>query len=121
MTIDLDKLERLHASATPGPWRFLWHRDGDAHLLTTLYADSGSSEVHLTVADGRWITAARDATPALIAELREARATIGRVREAADKYAGARWRDTETLSVEYAEGLNQAGDEILDILDGARD
>ncbi|NKV37896.1 hypothetical protein GS917_24945 [Rhodococcus hoagii] len=65
-----------------------------------------------------WINALNNAAPALIAELREARATIDRVRTLASGHASTRWRATPSLSTEYAEGMNQAATKIMRLLDG---
>lgn len=79
MSINLDSLERLHTEATPGPWNWIPNLGP-----TAIY--SHGAELGDFVADGvspadtLLIVAARNNLPALIAELREARATIGRVR-----------------------------------------
>lgn len=58
-----------------------------------------------------------NAAPSLSDQLREAQGTIERVRTLASGHASTNWRATPSLSTEYAEGMNQAGDEILALLD----
>ncbi|ORL83917.1 hypothetical protein [Prescottella equi] len=57
------------------------------------------------------------AAPSLTEQLREAQGTIDRVRTLASGHASTNWRATPSLSTEYAEGMNQAGDEIIALLD----
>ncbi|NKR60235.1 hypothetical protein GS474_16010 [Rhodococcus hoagii] len=111
MTIDLDKLEQLHAKTTPGLWSLdpveyaandcCWaegHWDVDG--------ENGGWVVHAgEQPDAEWIVEIHNAAPALIAELREARAAVERVR---------------ALAYSFAVGAD--GEErILEALDGARD
>lgn len=119
MTIDLDKLEQQRAAATPGPWTN-WGKiplvvrietpNGDPLVYHDPLADDGQC---ITEGDAEWMTAIHDAAPALIAELREARAAIERVKalaydpDDADEYA-------PTAIVVDATLLQRA-------LDGARD
>lgn len=78
--IDLDKLEQLHANATPGPWTT------SPFLDTYEIRDAGDvlRADRCGPLDAEWIAAMHNAAPALIAELREARATIERVLALAD-------------------------------------
>lgn len=77
---DLDELERLWGTATPGPWGWVPNFGP-----TAIYSQSSEPGEFLaqqvSPADTRLIVEARNQLPALIAELREARATIERVRE----------------------------------------
>lgn len=86
MTIDLDKLEHLHATATPGLWDWV-----PAFGPTAIYGSTaGPGEFvaeGVSPADTRFIVEARNQLPALIAELREARAAIERVRALAYSFA----------------------------------
>lgn len=72
MTIDLDKLEQLHATATPGLWEWV-----PAFGPTAIYGSTaGPGEFvaeGVSPADTRFIVEARNQLPALITELREAR------------------------------------------------
>lgn len=81
--IDLDAAQALADAATPGPWRALWHNDGDAELMTTIYGESRRAEaIALTRTDARFIVQARDLVPTLIARVRDA--------EAKERYADRR-------------------------------
>ncbi|MDH6282879.1 hypothetical protein [Prescottella agglutinans] len=121
-SIDLDKLEQVHAKATPGEWAaynmaddsfdtedgegwwWVWVAgrkdyagvfrmdngpsnkaapDGEIAQARIADHDSGIPERN----DAKWIAAIHNAAPALIAELREARATIERVRAMAYSFA----------------------------------
>lgn len=92
---ELDRLEGLHAAATPGPWKPSEYGsaneiDGDgAHAVLEggpvncmAYCYGGSSVVEFSEEDHAVTIAAHNALPALLAELREHRA-----REAAHRAA----------------------------------
>lgn len=72
--IDLDELERLEKAATPGPWDIdeeVWGPDRTRVVECKLWAREDVAEHNERV-----IVATRNALPALIAELRAARAVI---------------------------------------------
>lgn len=93
MQVNLDELERITNAATPGPWSEDHNGTPDspddwygAAILGALKLHPGGAitacnliQVDSIPADARFIAEARTAVPALIAELREARATIERV------------------------------------------
>jgi hypothetical protein len=101
--LDLDNLEQLHAAATPGPWE---RRENDPMFADLVVAPNEPFGRHIPAEahqpeDAEWIAAIHNAAPALIAELREARATIERVRAITDECgepwdgeAFTLWRDT---------------------------
>jgi hypothetical protein len=99
MTLDLDKLENLHQSTTPGPWKVRQPPDGaraclgmkgfieaprikpeDAHKIeilgedTTLYPTRDE--------DMAWIVAAHEAFPAMLAEIARLRAAVDNLNDA---------------------------------------
>jgi len=92
MGVDLDRIEALANAATPGPWGY---KAGVLkHYAFSLDAgeDFGVSLQELHWQDGRevpaaanaqFIAAARTDVPALVAELRAARAEVERLRTAA--------------------------------------
>lgn len=77
MTLDLDELERIEREATAGPWRSI----ASDLLMIRSY--------EYQVPHAALIAAARNALPALLAELRALRA----VAEAAEHYRDMRWLD----------------------------
>lgn len=115
MTIDLDKLEHLHATATPGLWDWV-----PAFGPTAIYGSTaGPGEFvaeGVSPADTRFIVEARNQLPALIAELREARAVIERVRVLADDLDRR-----GCLSCSSLTGGDDLAVELREALDGARD
>ncbi len=92
--IDLDALEDLHQSTTPGPWSHV--KDGPMFMGTEDYVDGSTAQLHgrvyrewpntfkpLVEADIAWIVAAHEAFPALLEELARYRALFAAVRQAA--------------------------------------
>ena len=78
---ELDRLEGLHAAATPGPWESdVW---GDVTVCPPgehiVIAEAPGNQVHAGL-----IVAARNALPALLAEVREHRAREAARRAALD-------------------------------------
>lgn len=100
--IDLDKLEALHREATPGEWRAVIEGTQPVCYYRALVcfsantADGGYVSVvtddHLGVrehqANALFVAAVHEMVPGLIAELREARAKIGRLSSAIDELTG---------------------------------
>jgi hypothetical protein len=83
--VDLDELERLSNAATEGPWEYWLTTKGKRKGSICVGPDN--SHIEFVIGenkegedDAEFIAAARTAVPALIAELREARAAIERVR-----------------------------------------
>ena len=72
---ELDNLEALLATATPGPWRSMIegrdHDSGDSFIMT---AKEDIYLIGATLPDQDFMAAARNAIPALISELRLRRA-----------------------------------------------
>lgn len=103
-SIDLDQLEQAHAKATEGEWDWeegtgvYSHNNADG-LGYTSVAESGH---RVRDHDAVWIAAIHNAAPALIAELREARAAIERVRALA--YGFAVGADGEERILEALDG-----------------
>lgn len=68
---DLDELQKLCDSATPGPWESLggsvWHPKSNHSSVCDVDAGAGDD----TLPDARFIAASRDALPKLIAEVRQ--------------------------------------------------
>lgn len=92
--IDLDAAQALSEAATPGPWE--WDHDegsswngmgGPGADDYVLWANGMHTEgwINANAADTGFIAQARTLVPALISELREARATVARLREAIEK------------------------------------
>lgn len=97
---ELARLEELASKATPGPWEWVagsdalhattvpheWHEDETAKIIVT---DSHVYPPH--GADAAFIAAAREAVPALLAEVRRLRAEKAEreARDADDRYE---WR-----------------------------
>ena len=82
--LNLDHLEELAKRATRGPWR-----PGDVYPLVAPSKIDGISfpvaretDVAQREADAEFIAEMRNATPALLARVRELEATVERVREA---------------------------------------
>lgn len=82
--IDLDKLESLHQSTTPGPWTHV--KDGPMFMGTADWVEGSTVEIRgrayrewpnnyepLVEADIAWIVAAHEAFPALLQELKDLR------------------------------------------------
>jgi hypothetical protein len=82
MTLPLDEWERLAAAATPGPWRHRTTSDPTGEQYSCVTASErapGRSPRTIIVGDtdytdAAFIAAARDAVPALVAEVRRLRA-----------------------------------------------
>lgn len=80
MSVDLERLERLHAAATPGPWEDKGigsiyspaHRKTIAECMPPLCR--GLKNIQQHGINAAYIVAACNSLPALIAELKEARA-----------------------------------------------
>jgi hypothetical protein len=85
--VDLDHLAELERAATPGEWHASTSgysvRDESGDVLADLRAKSIGG-IEAMVANGELIAAARNALPALLAELRASRAVVAAAREAAD-------------------------------------
>ena len=64
--IDLDELMRLHAAATPGPWK---HKIDD--YFTTIHTIETSIASYVSPANAAYICAACNAVPELVARIRE--------------------------------------------------
>ena len=88
--VDLDALDRLIAAATPGPWtRTKPQRDADGWPMGVGVAGCGPGCMiyasppagSFPSSDAELIAALRNAAPALIAELRAARAELARMRD----------------------------------------
>ncbi|ASN72002.1 hypothetical protein 7S2_9 [uncultured Caudovirales phage] len=88
--IDLDQLERFHLSATPGPWEWIPNLGPTAICGHEALAGEFVAQ-KVSPADTRLIVESRNQLPAVVAALREARATIERVRmmAARHRYSGA--------------------------------
>lgn len=81
--IDLDRLDALAAAATPGPWQEdgpWWSNHVSGWVITTgadrnavAYQPLGWDRLPTSAADAAFIAAARDAVPALVAEVRRLR------------------------------------------------
>lgn len=67
----LAEWERLAGEATPGPW--IWNRDTRDLLPRLENEDGDRKELWWCDADDCFIAAARDAVPALVAEVRRLR------------------------------------------------
>lgn len=83
--LDLDALEALANAATEGPWE----ADKMGELVDARGVHIVRQEAYantVTACDAEFIAAARTAVPALIAELREAHATLERVRQVHRKF-----------------------------------
>ena len=77
--VDLDELETLHSDATPGEWE--WYGEGDnSDVFVRKTPEDQPIAWDIRESDAAYITGVRDALPALIAELRAARAVIQAVR-----------------------------------------
>ncbi|MDH6279496.1 hypothetical protein [Prescottella agglutinans] len=97
--IDLDKLEQLHATATPGPWEWVPNFGPTAIYSNT--AEPGELVAQrVSTVDTRLIVEARNQLPALIAELRAARAAVETQRKVAGAYL-------EALQDEYRPHVEQ--------------
>ena len=75
--IDLEKLERLHAEATPGPWTQRGNFIFCAQNKRLAYVEA---ERALDLQTAAYIVAACNSLPALIAELKAARAENGELK-----------------------------------------
>lgn len=118
MPVDLDELDAIHARTTPGVWATTEDPIGGKghHTMVCLPRASGLyntwiAECHSNWRDAirgehriSWLEATRNATlitalhnayPAMSAELREARAEIGRLREALEPFDDALGEDDE--------------------------
>ena len=73
--LNLDELERITNAATEGPWT-LFKSDRDTHDIVGAIGDADNIVVYAECdrEDADFIVMARTAVPALIAELRQARA-----------------------------------------------
>ncbi len=76
--IDLEELERLAAQATPRPWEVKHLRTN--HEFVFAQAPDCDMVFHAREEDVQYITAACNAVPELIAELKEARAEGGELK-----------------------------------------
>ena len=74
---ELAKLEALANAATPAPWRVV------ADSCLAIAADEGSIAIDFYERDADFIVAARDAVPALVAEVRWRRKEVARLRAVA--------------------------------------
>ena len=74
--IDLAALRSLCAAATPGPWRqeFAYNNTGCPTAMFYIPAHNQEASVEMLVEDAAFIAAAREAVPALIAEVERLRA-----------------------------------------------
>lgn len=109
MKYSLDDLERLEKAATPGPWK--WHRhyytdigddppdewtheslagpefDPEGYPYKNRVMDDGSAngeysvKIHSESPDGKFIAAARNALPELIARMRKLEAAVAAARK----------------------------------------
>lgn len=68
----LDAWERLAREATPGPWRWV-ERDGTSGGYVHLVDDGGFLYGSCIPENGRFVAAAKEAVPALVAEVRRLR------------------------------------------------
>lgn len=91
--IDLDKLESLHQSTTPGPWTHM--KDAPMFVGTEDHVAGSTADIHgrvyrafpsvynpRVVYDIEWIVAAHEAFPALLEELARYRALTAALRAA---------------------------------------
>ena len=92
--IDLDELEELHQSTTPGPWSHA--KNAPMFMGVEDRVEGSTAEIHgrvyrafpsvfnpLVEADIAWIVAAHKSFPALLEELARYRALFAAVRQAA--------------------------------------
>ncbi|WP_032364057.1 hypothetical protein [Rhodococcoides fascians] len=120
--VELAAIAARADAATEGPWiavqretqyghvsdvASMKHEPGPGFDFVPIVAQSSAA------VDAAFISAARSDIPALLAVLRERDNTIARVRDVADRYASARWRDTPLSSAQQAEGMNIAADAVL--------
>jgi hypothetical protein len=102
-SLDLNAIQALVDAATPGPWKSWRKIPGVARIETVtgdalIYRDSLDEDDGqlITEDDADFIAQARTLVPELIAELREARATIARVKDVVESdLHGTYWGEVQ--------------------------
>lgn len=98
--LNLDRLARLEAEATPGPW------EADCcSAANMVYGQGDSIGVDATREDAEFIAEMRNAAPALLARVRELEATVEKVR-ALHRQRGASWPHNGGTFVCAADGAS---------------
>ena len=94
--LDLDELERLHAAATPGPWRVESEVVRDSMgLFWPISSIEGAEDnvtENITTGDAAYIVAACNAAPQLIKRLREMdRQMVWLAKQVCDSFSPQEW------------------------------
>lgn len=99
---ELNRLEALANAATPGPWRHQTAANADAPDDHGAVKAGGALLIDdAPDVDCAFVCAARDAVPALVAEVRRLRAALKKI--AADEMGGDEWYvDTARKALEGA-------------------
>lgn len=76
LALDLDALDALASAATEGPWRqeYAFNNAGCPTAFFYIPGHNGEARVEMLADDAAFIAAAREAVPALVAEVRRLRA-----------------------------------------------